>query len=229
MRRCVPLVLFLFSSLPLQAAPLTTAAQAVATQVSVQGRVVDPSKAPIVGAEITAVPAGQNSGPSVVTDQRGEFALTLAPGRYTLRVRANGFREIAEAANLSSAAPHQREFTLEIAGVREAVTVSAPGGYQVPAISTATKTLTPLRDVPQAVTVVTQELIRDQLMMSIGDVVRYVPGITRTRARTIATRSSSAATARRPTSSSTACATTCSTTEISTTSIASRRSRGRTR
>ena len=31
---------------------------------------------------------------------------------------------------------------------------------------------------PQSVTVVTQELIRDQLMTSIGDVVRYVPGIT---------------------------------------------------
>ena len=46
------------------------------------------------------------------------------------------------------------------------------------AISSATKTLTPLRDVPQSVTVVTQELIRDQLMMSIGDVVRYVPGVT---------------------------------------------------
>ena len=177
MRRCLPLVLFLFSSFPLQAAPLTPAAQAVPPQIAVQGRVVDPSKAPIVGAEITAIPAGQNTGPSVVTDQGGEFALTLAPGRYTLWIRANGFREIAEAANVSSAAPHQREFTLEIAGVREAVTVSAPGGYQVPAISTATKTLTPLRDVPQSVTVITQQLIKDQLMMSIGDVVRYVPGI----------------------------------------------------
>ena len=177
MRRCLPLVLFLFSSFPLQAAPLTPAAQAVPTQIAVQGRVVDPSKAPIVGAEITAIPAGQNTGPSVVTDQGGEFALTLAPGPYTLRISANGFREISEAANFSSAAPQQREFTLEIAGVREAVTVSAPGGYQVPAISTATKTLTPLRDVPQSVTVITQQLIKDQLMMSIGDVVRYVPGI----------------------------------------------------
>ena len=37
---------------------------------------------------------------------------------------------------------------------------------------------TPLRDVPQSITVVTQELIKDQLMMSVGDVVRYVPGIT---------------------------------------------------
>ena len=135
MRRCLPLVLFLFSSFPLQAAPLTPAAQAVPTQIAVQGRVVDPSKAPIVGAEITAIPAGQNTGPSVVTDQGGEFALTLAPGPYTLRISANGFREIAEAANFSNAASRHREFTLEIAGVREAVTVSAPAGYQVPAIS----------------------------------------------------------------------------------------------
>ena len=72
-----------------------------------------------------------------------------------------------------------REFVLAVAGVREAITVSAPAaGYQVPVISSATKTPTPLRDVPQSVTVVTQELIKDQLMMSIGDVVRYVPGIT---------------------------------------------------
>src|SRR5204862_7979208 len=38
--------------------------------------------------------------------------------------------------------------------------------------------LTPLRDGPQSVTVVTRELMTDQMMMSVGDVVRYVPGIT---------------------------------------------------
>ena len=30
---------------------------------------------------------------------------------------------------------------------------------------------------PQSVTVVTKELIKDQMMMSVGDVMRYVPGI----------------------------------------------------
>src|SRR5262249_38059385 len=40
-----------------------------------------------------------------------------------------------------------------------------------------TKTPTPLRDVPQAVTVVTRQLMQDQLMTSMGDVVRYVPGV----------------------------------------------------
>lgn len=41
----------------------------------------------------------------------------------------------------------------------------------------ATHTDTPLRDVPQAVTVVTDALIRDQAMDSIADVVRYAPGV----------------------------------------------------
>ena len=41
---------------------------------------------------------------------------------------------------------------------------------------TATKTDTALLDVPQALTVVTRELIDGQAMQSIGDVTRYVPG-----------------------------------------------------
>ena len=45
-------------------------------------------------------------------------------------------------------------------------------------ISTATKTFTPLRDVPQAVTVVSRKLIADQGMQSMADVARYVPGVT---------------------------------------------------
>src|SRR6185312_15853742 len=69
------------------------------------------------------------------------------------------------------------DFVLQIAGVEEAVTVTAPSGYVAPVITTATKTPTPLRDVPQAVTVVTKELIKDQMMMSVGDVMRYVPGV----------------------------------------------------
>ncbi len=45
-------------------------------------------------------------------------------------------------------------------------------------ISSATKTATPLRDVPQAVTVVDRALIADQGMQSMADVARYVPGVT---------------------------------------------------
>jgi len=49
-------------------------------------------------------------------------------------------------------------------------------GYLTDISRTATKTDTPLLDVPQAVTVVTRDLIQDQAMQSMADVVRYVPG-----------------------------------------------------
>jgi catecholate siderophore receptor len=44
--------------------------------------------------------------------------------------------------------------------------------------STATRTPTPLRDVPQAVTVVSRALIAEQAMQGMGDVTRLVPGVT---------------------------------------------------
>lgn len=49
--------------------------------------------------------------------------------------------------------------------------------YSIQRSVTATKTDTALVDVPQAVTVITRELIDDQAMRSIGDVTRYVPGV----------------------------------------------------
>ncbi len=51
-------------------------------------------------------------------------------------------------------------------------------GYSTARSRTATRTDTPLRDVPQSATVVTRALIADQAMQNMADVVRYVPGIT---------------------------------------------------
>lgn len=51
-------------------------------------------------------------------------------------------------------------------------------GYQATRSSTATKTDTPLIDVPQSVSVITQEQINDQSVQSMSDAVRYVPGVT---------------------------------------------------
>ncbi len=49
-------------------------------------------------------------------------------------------------------------------------------GYRATATTTATKTATALIDTPQAVTVVTRDQINDQALISMNDVVRYVPG-----------------------------------------------------
>lgn len=48
--------------------------------------------------------------------------------------------------------------------------------YQARETRSATKTDTPLVNVPQAATVVTEELIRDQAMTGLIEVLRYVPG-----------------------------------------------------
>lgn len=50
-------------------------------------------------------------------------------------------------------------------------------GYMATKSYSATRTDTPLRDVPQSITVVTQELIKDQTIQNMSEVVRYVPGV----------------------------------------------------
>jgi len=51
-------------------------------------------------------------------------------------------------------------------------------GYVATNSVTATKTVTPLIDVPQTISVVTRERLEDQASRSIADVLRYVPGST---------------------------------------------------
>ncbi|WP_369958763.1 TonB-dependent receptor [Pseudomonas benzenivorans] len=55
--------------------------------------------------------------------------------------------------------------------------VQKRNAYGVERTRTATKTDTPLRNVPQSISVVTDEQIRDQSMQGMADVVRYVPGV----------------------------------------------------
>ena len=141
------------------------------------GRVVDPVRAPIAGARITATSEDPATSRSAVTDERGAFTLALEPGRYTIAIAATGFVEVSVVVTAPATGEESREFLLRVEGVRETVNVNASAGYQVPVISSSTKTPTPLRDVPQAITVVTKELIRDQQMTSMADVVRYMPGI----------------------------------------------------
>jgi catecholate siderophore receptor len=50
-------------------------------------------------------------------------------------------------------------------------------GYNAKRSTTATKTDTELRDVPQAISVITQDQIKDQSVQSIAEAVRYVPGV----------------------------------------------------
>jgi catecholate siderophore receptor len=86
---------------------------------------------------------------------------------------------LASAANASEAIRESasdqpiRLENIEVTGQR-----AESKNYKVEQSLTATKTNTPLLNVPQSITIVTEEQIEDQQLLSLGDVVRYVPGIT---------------------------------------------------
>ncbi|MFS8084591.1 MAG: TonB-dependent receptor domain-containing protein, partial [Acidobacteriota bacterium] len=145
---------------------------------SIQGRVMDQNRAAIAGARINA--HGSQANFSAASDANGTFSLDLAPGEYTLTVNAEGFAEASRTIKVPTAAAASLEMVLQIAGSTATVTIMGADalGYRVPILSSATKTSTAVRDVPQSITVVTKEQIRDQSMESIADVVNYIPGIT---------------------------------------------------
>ncbi len=145
---------------------------------SLRGRVLDQNRAAIPGAKVVAEANGGSGSVSAITDQNGEFALMLEPGEYTVRVTVNGFSDAVQTIRLNQGSNPFFEVILQVSGAVSSVTVVDVGGYQTDAIGSATKTLTPLRDIPQSITVVTNEQIKDQMLMSISDVVRYMPGIT---------------------------------------------------
>jgi len=170
-QRLVCLSLFLLLGLSVRAVAQTAAPSPIS------GQVTDPSGAPIAGAAVAVVSNGQAAGAAVSTDSRGGFQLTLPPGKYSVTVVADGFREVSRTISVPVSSPHQLDFAMALAGVRETVAVTAAPTEPVAVIRSATKTPTPLLNVPQSVAIVSEKQIQDQLMMSIGDVMRYVPGV----------------------------------------------------
>jgi catecholate siderophore receptor len=149
--------------------------------IYLKGRVMDSIGLPLEGASVTVQPGPRgSSAPAVtaLTNAAGEFTIALGPGTHTLILTAPGFADLSRRVDTGQIGAGRRDFTLQVAGVRESVSVTGAPGYGADTIRSATRTPTPLSDVPQSVTVVTRELIKDQLMVSMADVVKYVPGIT---------------------------------------------------
>lgn len=155
--------------------PLTCQAQD--PQFQLRGKVLDQNHAAVAGARVTADLMSHGSAISATTNATGEFVLPLFSDKYVLTIVADGFTPAKQTVELNKDGLPSLEIVLEVAGTSESVTVLAAGGYLTDVIGSATKTLTAVRDVPQSISVVTKEQINDQLMLSIGDVVRYTPGL----------------------------------------------------
>ncbi len=143
----------------------------------VEGRVVDPAGAAIAGAQVQATLSSRIPPVTTTTDNRGLFHLPVSPGTWIVTVSMPGFAETRRQLAVSTETIISVDIELPIAEFNSALVVQESPDYLAAASSTGTRTLTALQDIPQSISIVTKELMRDQLMMSIGDVVRYIPGI----------------------------------------------------
>ena len=132
-RSSVVFLFFLFGAILFPA--IAMAAQD-SSAIVVRGTVLDDLRAPIAGAHVTATPDGQSSSGSTVsavTNTNGAFTLSLPAGRFVIHVTADGFRDGTQNLVTAATGAAPLQFVLQVAAVREDVTVTAPSGYQVPA------------------------------------------------------------------------------------------------
>jgi catecholate siderophore receptor len=141
------------------------------------GRVVDQNGAVIAGAQVSAESKKGPGAFTVATDQNGEFVIELAPGEYNVTITAAGFTRSRHSVSIGSSNYELPRTVLQVGAPSAIVTVGDTANYKAESITSATKTNTPMRDIPQSISAITKEQIKDQAIQSIGDAVRYVPGL----------------------------------------------------
>jgi iron complex outermembrane receptor protein len=103
------------------------------------------------------------------------LAITGTEGVPKAEVAANGrglvVTSMPAIASVAEAEEEGTEEELVVTGEQEE-------GYRVPDATTATKTETPLRDIPQSIQVIPNQVIKDQGITEISDAVRNVSGVT---------------------------------------------------
>src|SRR6185295_7791446 len=122
--------------------------------IRVTGIVLDPNHAAIPGATVTASAAAWRI--TTRTDGEGKFSFSLAPGDYEITFEAEGFERVSQFIQVKGLAAGPVEVMMPLAASTATVTIMATDmlGYRSDSTSSATRTLTDLRDIPQSIAVV---------------------------------------------------------------------------
>jgi catecholate siderophore receptor len=165
-----------FSLLGFLALSMLTCSAWGAEQVT--GTVVDQTHAAIVGARVTLERELPHTLATTFTDARGAFRFDNAgAGSYRLSVERDGFESAEQRIRVDTAPVEAAVIVLAASSVRTAITVTETLGYQVPVVSTATKTPTLVLDIPQSIQPVARTVMEEQAALSMNDVLRNVSGI----------------------------------------------------
>ncbi len=99
---------------------------------SVSGSVKDPQGRPVAGAAVSLFSRSSSAVATTSSDNQGAYRFAgIAPGNYLLRIEAPGFAVFLED-RLDVNASLTRDISLELAGVREQVVITASGTSQAP-------------------------------------------------------------------------------------------------
>lgn len=140
---------------------LLPAASAAAATLS--GTVKDQTGAAIQGAVITITTARNTDVAATVSDGSGRFVVErLSPGSYVVRVAAPGFADIQRAVTLGEA-DHHLDIELDVAAVRDQVTVTAtPGVALDTALALQPVSVITRDDIDARVTTVVAEAVAEE-------------------------------------------------------------------
>lgn len=144
-----------------------------AARFSLSGKVSDPAGAPLVGARVT-LRCG-NFRQDARTTGDGTYRVSAPAGPYLIEVNAPGFDLAAERLQLAGA--EQRDFTLQTGTFSSIINVSEPGGFFAGSSASATKTDAPLIEIPQSVSVVTQDQLTSRNVQTVNEAIRYTGSV----------------------------------------------------
>ena len=116
------------------------------------------------------------------SDEKGNFVLENVPtGNQVLVASTIGYSRLELPVTIESGRTLEMEILLtESALALQAVEIFGrrETGYDNKVSYAATKTATPIKDIPQAISYVTKEVINDQLAYRVNDIIKNVSGVT---------------------------------------------------
>ncbi|MBB6145277.1 iron complex outermembrane receptor protein [Silvibacterium bohemicum] len=146
-------------------------------EVTLSGIISDPSGALLRDAQVTLTCG--NLAVSATTDATGAYTVQLPAGTYSLAVVSKGFTTKQQTFQVLPNRANQQDLVLNVAQENSTVEVRAGAqGYAVSENSEATRTDTSIRDIPQAVYVIPEQVLQDQQVIRLADAVRNVSGVT---------------------------------------------------
>ena len=152
-------------------------------QEPITGTIVDDQNEPIEGATITV--KGTNGTPGTygkTTDSEGQFELNVPQGEYSLQIRYLGYRSYNDDLQINEGSPLDIGTVTLNEGTQQLQSVEVIGrartDYNSDYSFSATKVAIANKELPQAITTVTKELIADRLAFQLPDAVKIVSNVT---------------------------------------------------